>query len=80
LQTAVEIKKELQKASPSRRASMKQLVAMMEQEGFHDAESSESYRCMLKSYQKDIGELPEAPKHADMVADNKLESIKEFSW
>jgi predicted phosphodiesterase len=78
LQTAVEIKLELQKASPSRRASMKQLVAMMEQEGYYDAESSEAYRCMLKSYQKDVGELPEAPKHADMVADNKLQSIKDL--
>ena len=78
LKTAVRIKKELQKASPSRKASMKQLVDMMEKEGFYDADNNESYRCMLKSYQKPIGELPEATKHADMVAEGKLESIKEL--
>lgn len=78
LQVATQIKKELQNASPSRKASMKKLVQMMEVEGFFDAESSEAYRCMLKNYQKSIGELPEAPKHADMIADNKLQSIKEL--
>ncbi|MCY8549311.1 hypothetical protein MOD25_05240 [Bacillus haynesii] len=76
--TAVRIKKELQKASPSRRASWNQLVKLMEKEGFYDAENSESYRCMIKSYQKSIGELPDVQKHADMVTDNKLESIKEL--
>ena len=78
LKTAIKIKKELQNASPSRKASMKLLVKMMEKEGFYDAESSESYRCMLKSYQKQIGELPEVRKYADMVTDSKLESIKEL--
>lgn len=78
LKTAIRIKKELQNASPSRRASMKQLVKMMEVEGFFDAESSEAYRCLLKDYQKSIGELPEVTKHADMVAESKLESIKEL--
>lgn len=76
LKTAVKIKRELQNSSPSRKASMKQLVKMMETEGFFDAEASENYRCMLKAYQNSIGELPEAPKYADMVADSKLESIK----
>jgi hypothetical protein len=33
---------------------------------------------MLKAYQKSVGELPEAPRHADMVADGKLESIKQL--
>lgn len=78
LQTAVKIKKALQNASPSRKASLKQLVNMMESEGFYDADSNESYRCMLKNYQKNIGELPEVAKHADMVADSKLNSIKEL--
>lgn len=78
LKTAIRIKKELQKSSPSRKASMKLLVKMMEREGFYDAEVSEAYRCLLKSYQKSIGELPQAPKYAEMVADGKLESIKEL--
>src|SRR5205085_979639 len=78
LHTAIRIKKELQNTSPSRRASMKQLVKMMEVEGFFDAEASEAYRCLLKDYQKSIGELPEVAKHANMVASSKLESIKEL--
>jgi predicted phosphodiesterase len=76
LETAIRIKKELQKASASRRASWNQLVRLMEIEGFYDSENSEAYRCMIKAYQKSVGELPELPKHADMVADNKLKSIK----
>lgn len=78
LKTAIKIKKELQKASPSRKASMKLLVEMMEIEGFYDADINESYRCMLKRYQKSVGELPEAPKYAEMVSEGKLESIKEI--
>lgn len=78
LNTAIKIKKELQSASPSRKASMKQLVKMMEVEGFNDAEASENYRCLLKAYQKSVGELPEAPKYAEMVAEGTLESIKEI--
>lgn len=69
---------ELQKASPSRRASWNMLVRMMEREGFYDAENSENYRCMIKKYQKSLGELPSVEKHVNMVADSKLESIKEL--
>ena len=76
LDTAIKIKQELQKASPSRRANWNQLVRLMEIEGFYDSENSEAYRCMIKAYQKSVGQLPEATKHADMVADSKLESIK----
>lgn len=76
LDTAIRIKMELQKASPSRRASWTQLVRLMEVEGHYDADNSEAYRCMIKAYQKSVGELPELPKHADMVTEGKLESIK----
>lgn len=78
LNTAVEIKKALQNSSPSRKAPSKQLVSMMETEGFFDAESSEPYRQMIKNYQKSIGKLPSVAKHADMVADSKLKSIKDL--
>ena len=78
LQTAVKIKLELQKASPSRKCSWSMLVKMMEEEGYDDAESSENYRVLIKSYQKSIGELPNVQKHADMVSDSKLHSIKEL--
>lgn len=78
LETAVKLKKELQNSSPSGKASLKKIVKMMEKEGFYDAESSENYRQLIKRYQKSIGELPDVVKYADMVADNKLESIKEL--
>lgn len=77
LKTAIKIKKELQRLSPSGKASWVKLVRMMESEGFYDACNNESYRCMIKSHQKSIGELPEVAKHAEMVSDNKLQSIKE---
>jgi hypothetical protein len=78
LETAIRIKQELQKASPSRRCSWALHKNLMEKEGFTDSENSENYRCLIKAYQKEKGELPEAPKYADMVADSKLESIKEL--
>lgn len=77
LKTAVKIKKELQNASPSRKCQWSLLVKLMEKEGFIDAESNESYRCMIKAYQKEINELPEVTKYAEMVSEGKLESIKE---
>ncbi|MFJ8247316.1 hypothetical protein [Peribacillus asahii] len=51
---------------------------LMEKEGFYDSENSESYRQMIKFYQKSIGELPSAPKYAEMVSESQLESIKEM--
>lgn len=78
LNTAVKIKQELQKASPSRKCSWRTLVSMMEKEGFDDAENSENYRQMIKSYQKSIGELPTAQTTAELVTSSKLESIKEL--
>lgn len=78
LKTAVAIKKELQKSSPSRKAPMRMIVKMMEQEGFYDADTNEAYRQMIKSYQKSVGELPTAPTYAEMVSENKLSSIREM--
>lgn len=78
LRKAVAIKKQLQNASPSRRCNWSLLIELMAKEGFPEAENSENYRCLVKAYQKEIGELPEVAKYADMVADSKLESIKEL--
>lgn len=78
LKTAVKIKLELQKASPSRKCQWSLLVKLMKKEGFDDAEASEPYRCLIKKYQKSIGELPEVTKYAEMVSEGKLESIKEL--
>lgn len=76
LEMAVRIKVELQKASPSRRCSWATHKKLMVENGFEDSENSENYRSLVKAYQKEIGELPEVAKYADMVADGKIESIK----
>lgn len=78
LETAVRIKLELQNSSNSRRCSWSQLVGLMRKEGFSEAENSENYRCVVKYYQKSIGELPSLERHIDLVASKKIESIKEM--
>lgn len=77
LDTAIEIKLELQKQSPSGKTSWARLKRMMEQEGFDNAESSENYRQMIKSEQDKQGLLPDVKKYANMVSENKLQSIKD---
>ncbi|MGG4105162.1 hypothetical protein AAXB25_14695 [Paenibacillus lautus] len=77
LDTAVRIKRELQMASPSHRTNWNQHKLMMEKEGFTDSEASESYRQMIKAYQIATGTIESKEKQADLVADSKLNSIKE---
>lgn len=76
LQTSVLIKKELQKING--KCNWNQHKRMMEVEEFFDSEASDTYRCLIKSYQKSIGALPEVAKHADMLSDHKLKSIREL--
>ncbi|MEB9467790.1 metallophosphoesterase [Bacillus cereus] len=76
LEKAVEIKLELQNMSPSRRISWRKHREMMEFEGFQNSDVSEQYRCLVKDYQRKVGKLPSAVKHADMVSTTKLESIR----
>lgn len=76
LETAVALKMELQNATPSRKCNWRTHQAMMIIEGFNDSDINESYRCMIKDHQKEMGLLSSATKHADMVATSKLESIK----
>lgn len=78
LRVAIDIKIELQKMSASRRCSWGLHKKMMEREGYYDSDTNESYRCLIKDTQKAMGELPSVAKHADLVADNKLVSIKEL--
>lgn len=84
LDTAVEIKKALQSQSQGMKCSWAKHRQMMIKEGFDDSENSESYRQMIKYYQKTIGELPSAPKYAEMVSESRLGSIKdmvgELAW
>lgn len=78
IETAIKIKLELQKASPSRRTNWALHKKLMEQEGFFDSCTCESYRCLIKDEQRKRGLLPSASKHTDMVASSKLESIKQL--
>ncbi|MCY9758356.1 metallophosphoesterase family protein [Paenibacillus alvei] len=77
LDVAVQIKRELQMASPSHRTNWVTHQKLMEAEGFFDSESSENYRQMIKSYQVSTGTIESREKQADLVADSKLNSIKE---
>lgn len=76
LDASIQIMDELQKASPSRRASWASHKKMMIQEGFDDSEVSESYRQMIKLERKSRGVLPSAVKTADMVTTTKIESLR----
>lgn len=76
LDRAVEIKLELQEASPSRKCNWNMHKKMMEQEEFYDSDTNESYRQAIKSYQRQIGKLASVQKYADLVAHSKLEAIK----
>lgn len=76
LDTAIKIKLELQKSSPSQRCNWHKLTKMMEEEGFFDSEKSEAYRQVIKTEQRDRGELPSVQKYAEMVSAGTLESIK----
>lgn len=76
LDKAVKIKLELQKASPSARCSWYKHKKMMEIEGFMDSDTSENYRQLVKTYQRDIGLLPKVADYAQMVSEKTLESIK----
>jgi len=79
LDMAVEIKLELQNASPSRKCNWKEHQACMESEGFWDSDTNESYRCMVKAYQAEIGKLDTAKRHAEKVAVSKLDSIRKLT-
>jgi UDP-2,3-diacylglucosamine pyrophosphatase LpxH len=76
LEKAVEIKIELQESSPSRKCNWKLHKKMMEEEKIHDSDTNESYRQLVKSYQKQIGRLASVEKYADLVSSSKLEAIK----
>lgn len=76
LETAIDIKLELQELNPSRKCNWADHKRLMEKEGFFDSDTCESYRCMIKNYQKQIGRLASVQKYADMVSDSKLSAIK----
>ena len=76
LQAAVQLKIELQKLSFGSRCNWTRHKEMMEESGFIDSDSNESYRCLVKLYQKDTSQLRSLTTHADLISDNKLEAIK----
>ena len=48
----------------------------MEEEGYVDSEHSENYRQLIKFERQSRGSLPKVESYAEMVADSKLQSIK----
>ncbi|UDM72667.1 metallophosphatase family protein [Vagococcus fluvialis] len=77
LDVSVELIKELQKNSPSRRCSWTLHKKMMVEEGFEDSDSSEGYRQMMKAERKSRGALPPIERVMEANFDNKLQSIKD---
>lgn len=77
LDASVRIKRELQMSVPSHRTNWHQHKRLMEAEGFTDSEASENYRQMIKAYQVSTGSIESREKHADLIAESKLNSIKE---
>lgn len=77
IETAITLKLELQKESPSGKCSWVRHKKMMEREGYDDSDKNENYRQLIKKEQKKRGQLPTVETYADMTADKKLESIKE---
>lgn len=77
INTAIHIKKELQKASPSFRCSWTTHKKYMEKDGFKDSENSERYRQFIKYQQKLRGELDSVQTRVNDVVESKLQSIKE---
>ena len=76
IETAIELKLELQKQSPSGRCSWAGHRRMMVEEGFEDSSTNENYRQMIKQQQNKRGQLPKVEEYADMVSDKKLDSVK----
>lgn len=77
LQTAVELKLELQKVNFRSVCNWNKHKKMMEASGYSDSDNNETYRCLVKRYQKDTGQLRSVAKYADYVAESKLEAIKQ---
>lgn len=76
LDFAVEVKLELQETSPSRKCSWNKHKQIMKENGYSNSDKNESYRCLIKNYQKSIGRLHNLPKYADLVHTSKLDAIK----
>lgn len=77
LNVAIEIFEELKKSSPSGIVRWARHRRMMESEGFSDSESSESYRQMIKHERRARGVIETPKERANLVADNKLQAIKD---
>ena len=76
LLTAVELKIQLQEESPSRRVNWKKHKKLMIEQGFEDSDSNESYRCLVKYYQKKIGKLTRYSKSSDIHSSTDLPTIQ----
>jgi predicted phosphodiesterase len=76
LDTAVELKLQLQELSPSRKCNWTHHKDLMEKSGFFDSCKSENYRCLIKSYQRKIGKLQKREDYNHVITDNKILAIQ----
>lgn len=76
IETAIRLKIELQNLSPSGICSWAKHKRMMERLGFHDSDSTEPYRQLIKREQKNRGMLPTAVAYTNLVADKKIERLE----
>lgn len=77
--TAIKIKLELQKGSPSHRCSWTVHKKMMMSEGFHDSATTESYRKFIGWHQEQEGLLMAKEKYVDVLSEKKIESMKDLT-
>jgi UDP-2,3-diacylglucosamine pyrophosphatase LpxH len=73
---AVELKIQLQELSPSRRVNWTKHKKMMVEEGFDNSDNNESYRCLVKYYQKKIGKLTKYRKESDVHNATDLDTVQ----
>lgn len=76
IENAIDIKLQLQNASPSRRTNWKIHKKEMEKRGFYDSDTNESYRCLIKYHQEKQGKLHSLQKHVDLISNNRVESLR----
>lgn len=73
LSIAVDTKLELQKMGNGI-CNWSKLCSMLKDQGI-DAKKCENFRVLVRNYQKSLGKLQPVAKYADMVAENRLQSI-----
>lgn len=78
LDTALKLKMELQKISPSLRCDWKKHKKLMNEEGFDNSDTNENYRCLVKRYQKESSAVNFNDEYKNLVQNNELGTINKL--